>query len=395
MNRAVIIGHNYNSILGIARALGPEGYDISVIRTGRSNKSGLKSLGTAPEKRSKYVSRYFVADSSKPESIIELLVGQLAFTDSKSVVFPVDDIAAEIIDNHLDILEPYFFLPNIAGTQGSVVKMMDKHYQKQLARMSGLLVPNGYSVKVYNGKYELPEIINYPCFVKPETSFNGRKKYMGKCESETSVRQIFDSIAEQMDCSMIIEDYIDIEKEYCVVGLCNNHDVSIPDIIDEMIMGHGSHAGVTCFGKVLSPSRFNSFVIPLKKFLSSLSFNGLFTVDVMESNGKLYFCELNMRMGASGVAVIGAGVNLPLMFAVAAKGEEVDYDVICDEMFFANEKPLMNDYGQKDISWNDYRRMIRKADIRFLFDKKDIKPFYCDYGFLVVKQFVKRLLMRG
>lgn len=392
--RAVLIGHNYNSILSIARALGENGYAIDVIRTGASNQKGLKTIGEFFDSKCRYIDRFMIASSKKPEEIIKILLGEYKSDAAKSVLFPIDDIAAELIDNSLDVLKDHYYLPNIRMTQGQIVKVMDKHFQKQLAREVGLLSPNGVSVELSHGTYTLPDSITFPCFARPETSFNGRKKYMKRCDNEQELKALLDKTAAFTDCSMLIEDLIEIEREYCIVGLCNKDKVCIPDMIEETVMGHDNHAGVTCYGRLLSPDNHLEFINKLKEFLARLDFQGLFTVDVMESKGKLYFCEINMRMGASGAAVLISGVNLALMFANIIRGDRsVDYDVVCRQLTFANEKPLINDYANRHISWKEYKDYLKKADIRFILSDKDMKPYH-NYLLYELKLRIKRLVKR-
>ena len=389
---AGLIGHNFNSMLAIARVLAPEGYEIGAIRTG-SVKGLIGSIGYSPEKKSRFISRYYVSDSASPEDVIRTIISRFVSEGCSPVLFPVDDLAAEILDNNYNMLSRHFVLPNVNGTQGGVVRLMDKACQKQLARESGVPVIEGCAVKISSEKYDFPQNITYPCFVKPETSFKGRKKFMGKCVNEQELRAILDSAAKTVhDCSMLVEDYVKIDREYCIAGLCNGSKVCIPDVIDEIVMGHESHSGVTCYGKILDPGKFAYFIAPLKDFLSKLGFRGLFTIDVLESGGKLYFCELNMRMGASGAAVLMAGANLALMMCKVLYGEnDMDYSVKCRELTFANEKPLISDFGLKYISWKEYKNYINKADIRFLYSPEDKSPMRA-YMLFVLKQWAKRFL---
>ena len=390
--RAILIGHNYNSVLSISRALGKKGYAVDVIRTGSSGRRGLRSAGEFFDSKCRYIDRYVTASSSKPEEIIQLLLNDFKRTDVKPVLFPIDDLAAELIDNSLDRLKEHYWLPNIRMTQGEIVKVMDKHFQKQLARETGLATPAGCSIVIKDGKYEIPADVNYPCFARPETSFNGRKKYMKRCDTRQELKELLDRAAGLGDCAMLVEDNVEIEREYCIVGLCSRDKVCIPEIIEETVMGHDSHAGVTSYGKLLSPDTHREFIERLKEFLVKLDFQGLFTVDVMESGGKLYFCEINMRMGASGAAVLISGVNLALMFAQAVSGDKkVNYDRVCRELTFANEKPLINDYANKRISWKEYKGYLKKADIRFIYSMSDKKPYY-NYGLYAAKMRLKRLL---
>ena len=390
--KIVVIGHNFNSMLAIARALGPENYEIGIVRTGLGG-GFIKTLGSAPEKKSKYVGRYYVSDISRPEELIKLVIDKFSDKDSKPVLFPVDDIAAEILDNNYDLLRRDFVLPNVNDSQDGIVRLMDKSLQKSLAEESGVPITKGCSVKIINGEYSLPQGISYPCFVKPEKTFKSRKKFMGKCLNEQEVRRILDNAAKSVkDCSMLVENYVQIDKEYCIVGLCNGSQVCMPDVIDEILMGHESYSGVTCFGKIINPDKFNSFIEPLRDFLSRLGFHGLFTIDVLESGGKLYFCELNMRIGASGPAVIMSGVNLALMLCKILSGDkDIDYSLKCREKTFVNELPLMTDFGLKYITWAEYKEYIKKADIRFLYSPEDKAPMR-EYMIYMFKQWIKRFV---
>ena len=389
IKKAVLAGYNWNSILGLARALGVEGYEVGVIRIGTTSNNPLKRIGLTPEKSSKFINKYFYANVTDEKSIINILVKEFSEKEYKSVLIPVDDRCAEIIDKHMNSLRNYFYMQNVNDTQGEVVKLMDKSYQKRLAKERGLSVTNGVSVRIESGKYNIPASIQYPCFAKAEEPFPGRKRHMGKCRNQKELIKLLDEVAYVRNCNMIIEDYLDISREYCIVGVCNRKDVFIPDIIDEMIMGHGEHAGVTCFGKVLPPSSFDdAFILKLKSFLAGLGFQGLFTVDVFESNGALYFGELNLRIGGSGNAVIGAGVNIAAYTAAVLQGIEYRVDDECKQMTFISERPIVNDLITGYITINDYKRLLREADFRFVYMKEDPQP-YKDFKWYVIREYAR------
>lgn len=390
----VLTGHNFNSLLGLARAFGRIGYQVHVIRTGAfAGRSFIKRIGNTPESGSKYINTYQMIESNRPEVLIHLLKKHFK-KKGRMLLIPVDDVTAEIIDMHYDELKSLYMMPNIDNTQEAIVRHMDKAYQKELAACAGLLVTKGFTAKVQNGRYEIPEGVQYPCFVKADVPFQSRKKFMGKCSTREELEKHLKNAASYDDCTMIIEDYLPIDHEYCVVGLCNKENVCIPDVIDETVMGHGAHAGVTCFGKVLPSDQFPELTAQLKQFMSGLNFQGLFTIDILNSGGKLYFCELNLRIGGSGISVISAGVNLAKMYADLYEGKEAEgYDSVCREMTFASERPLLHDFETKKLSWKGYCDYIRKADYRFVYDKDDKKPYY-SYGLLVLKSFIKRAVVR-
>ena len=391
----VLIGYNWNSLLGLARALGRDDYEVDVVRTGVSCTNPLKRIGQTPEKYSKYIDKYCLGDPADEDSIVKLLLNSFAVKENKSVLIPVDDRSAEVIDKNMDLLRDYFFMPNVNDTQGAVVQMMDKSIQKQLAKAAGLSVSDGYSVSIEQGSFIIPENIRYPCYVKAEKPFPGRKRYMGKCNDELELTALLKKVASKRDCLMIVEDYLEIEKEYCVVGICNGKEVYIPDVIDELVLGHGEHAGVTCFGKVMDPVHFDGdFISRLRTFLGNINFHGLFTVDVFKSHDKLYFGELNLRIGGSGIAVIGAGVNLATMIVDILSGKTIESpNVVCKEITFASERPLVNDLVTKRISWKQLKKMLSVADFKFVFSSADKAPSVA-FIFFVIREYFKNCITR-
>lgn len=394
--KAILIGHNFNSILGLARALGTEGFEIGVIRTGKSRSSRLHSIGGSPEEKSKYISRYYNADSSNPKELISLLIRRFSSSEMKPVIFPVDDIAAEILDLNYENLNQYFYLPNVYNTQGKIIQLMDKGYQKQLAKKAGLPVPEGWTICISNGKYEIPSVITYPCFVKPETPILGRKNYMGKCDSITELKKILDTVSQKYkDCLMLVEEYINIEKEYGSVGMCNKDKVCIPGITEKTMVGHGSHTGVTACGKIHMFHEFKDTCEKMQLMMSMTGLQGLFDIDLYESNGVMYFNELNVRLGAEGVGTLIAGVNLAAMCAYSflMPRTEIDYNAQPETITFANEKPLSSDYGEGYISWKQYKSAVQNADHCFIYDAEDKGPVW-NFRVFLFKQRIRRLLSK-
>lgn len=391
IREVVLAGLNFNSLLGLSRAFGKLGYSVSVIRTAASASMGrLKRIGTIPEARSKYVSSFQLIEVNKPELLVRTLLESKK--PDKAILIPVDDLTAETIDRNYDLLSNYYYLPSVRGKQGEVVRLMDKAYQKKLAVAAGMRTAPSASIEIRDGRYHIPENVSYPCFAKAEIPFRSRKEYMGMCENRSALEQLLSRAAAFCDCTMIVEDYLPVDEEYCIVGLCNHSDVCIPDVIDEMVLGHGIHAGVTCYGKVLNPEQFSEFIQKLKPFLSELDFQGFFTVDVIKSGGELYFCELNLRIGGSGIAIIGAGVDLAQMYAeMFEEKDHQSYEVVCREITFASERPLLNDYMLREITWKQYLDYLKKADYRFVYAEDDQKPYY-HYLLLVLRSGLKRMI---
>ena len=197
--KVVVIGHGYTSRLGVIRALGLAGYDVTVIV--------IES--TSQHKRpidcySKYVDGvlYCIRDES---TLLTLLLSKCSEKDQKPVLFPDSDFAAYVIDSHIDELAKSFVFPHVRHTSGAVVKWMDKVRQKQLAKSVGLNVADSVKIEKIDGKYSIPRGVLYPCFTKAMTFTKSPKHLLKRCESEEELRGWLDKLAEKTDAPIIIE----------------------------------------------------------------------------------------------------------------------------------------------------------------------------------------------
>ena len=104
---------------------------------------------------------------------------------------------------------------------------------------------------------------------------------------------------------------------------------------------------------------------------------GLFDIDMYESDGQLFFNELNVRFGASGFA-LNHIINLPEVFVHHMLSNEEGGEDIPPSDFkehsLASEKVLQNMYLDGTISFFQYRNYIRKADILSIASKEDVMP---------------------
>jgi predicted ATP-grasp superfamily ATP-dependent carboligase len=293
----------------------------------------------------------------------------------KTILIPVDDFAASTIDENIDLLKADFLFPNIRMEQGAVNRLVDKNYQKLLARQAGLNVAEGWVVNIENHQYTLPNDIKYPVFPKPQISFKGNKSCMRKCNNERELRNVLDNVAKVRDCPMLLEQYCEITKEYALLGFSDGKEVIIPAMIQMLESGSGGHHGVTLKGKIFNPDDF-VFINQLKQFMQSLHFCGLFDIDAYESNGKLYFNELNLRFGASGYAMTNSGINLPDCFIkhLTGRGQTTEIYKV-NEAVFVNEKVAYDDFYNGFISLSKYKKYLKDGNFGFIKSDDDPKPY--------------------
>lgn len=388
--RVIVIGRNYTSRLGMIRAAGQTGAEVIDIITMRGLGSKLKRYLKAPDSSSKFVQSVLYAQEPKKEKLIDVLMNQCRSKTEKAIIIPVDDYAASTIDEYTDLLKDDFLFPTIdGGKKGAVIRCMDKARQKNIARQAEFHTAEGWTIERKNGQYTIPVNMTYPCFPKPELSFLGTKKVMKKCETEAELRKALDTYFESFESPILVEQYINIEKEYGVLGIADHDVVYTPFLLLKTGVGSGSHRGVTMTGKLIRmPEELRQ---KIEKMISSLSFTGLFDIDLYEADGEIYFNELNMRFGAAGYAVTAAGQNLPEIMIQRLTGQmthsglkeqiEQKRNMLDDDQstkVFVSEKVAFDDYKAGYIDRRQYKEMIKpeKGKISFIRQEEDMKPFY-------------------
>lgn len=368
--RVIVIGRNYTSRLGMIRAVGTAGYDVIVIKT--NGLPGSKDI----DAYSKYVKEYLYAKEPNRDELISVLLTTKS-DKGKVVIIPVDDFAASTIDDNLDLLKGDFLFPNINMEQGAINRLMDKNFQKQLARQAGLNVAEGWVVNVVDNTYTLPSDIIYPVFPKPQISFKGNKRCMRKCNNEVELRSVLDEVASQRDCSMLLEQYIEIEKEYGVLGFCSHDRIETPGLVEKTLIGEGAHKGVTKVGVVTPLVKKRDLYECIQNFLKLTNLTGLCDIDLYEHNGMIFFNELNLRFGAFGYSIICAGVNLPklmidylLHYTFSGIQYEMSPKIVC-----LSEKVNYDDYYNGFYGKKMYEQINEMADKTFLKSEDDPMPY--------------------
>lgn len=367
IKEVIIIGQNSSIILGQARALGQAKYKVHVLIT-----SDVKPKKKSFELYSKYINSYDFIVKSNENNFISTLLDKFADRSIKKALIPCDDNVASFLDKHCKELQPYFLFPNVNYQNGCISYFMNKAIQKELALASGLNTPKGWTIYWHENSYLIPEDVEYPCFVKPEIYHVRRKFLMKKCDN----RQELEAVMKQCpnNLPMLVEQYIDITQEYGVSGISVGGKVMITSLIKKI----DTYLGTTASG-ILSPiSLYPELNAKLTKFVEKMNYTGIFDIDLYESNGKMYFCECNLRLGNSGVATLLNGINLAEMIIEGLNGKIVNLSAPHFETrFFVDERVFIQKYWNKEISWNHYKETIGKADLRYIFNEDDSKPYCC------------------
>lgn len=372
--KVIIIGHGFSSRLSLIRAIGQmEGnYEIVVIVIVPNSVGQKKNIDCY----SKYVDTIYYSVRNDSEALFRLLSEKCKSQGCKSIIIPDGDFEALAIDKYKSQLQTDFLFPYILGNENSVEYWMDKLNQKNLAKEIGLPVANSVVLNVSNGSFSIPSEIRYPCFCKPLNTVSGGKGGMCRCDNDEQLKNALTTMVKERPHleKVLVEDFINIEKEYAVVGVSDGDNICIPALL-EFLVGAAKMKGIAKLGKVSPLGDMQDVVSKFKELIKRIGFVGLFDIDFFESNGTIYFCELNLRYGGSGEAVSRMGVNLPAMYVeFLSNSQQVNPNVeITSSATYVNDRMCYQDWVTNQISYREMKTQLHSSDFRFI-------PFPGDKG---------------
>lgn len=378
--RVLICGRNGSSNLCMARSFGKEGYPVEVLRIFQKKPKKLNLMQyQKPEAYSKYVQQYHSCICDAQNRIIAEKLLELATPGEKTLLIPNCDMAASAADEFMDLLREHYWIPNVEDTPGRINHLMNKAVQKKLAEESGLPVINSCVIRTSGGEFTIPDSVAYPCFIKPNVSKNSSKSAMCRCDNREELQGALSRLARNGDVEMLVEDFVEIAREYAVLGVSAGADVTIPGFFSIEEGGHGGSRGVTMVGMLRPVRQQEKLIGDIARFVGTLNYEGLFDVDLIETvDGRWYFVELNLRYGASGYAVTRSGVNLPVMYAdYRINGTPLDTGCTVTDTgnLFVSEKVMMDEYARDFMPLSRVRKLMRQTRIHFIEDPEDPRPY--------------------
>lgn len=392
--RIIVSGRNYASNLCLARAFGKAGYEVEVLRIYQRLPRYKRFLGMLhPDAYSKYIKAHHVCVTRGRSLTLVNKLRELADPNRKMLLIPADDLVASIVDEYYNELAELYVIPNVDGCQGAIGHLMNKETQTELAIAAGLPVLNSCVIRSSNRQFEIPETVKYPCFIKPNISKNGSKTKMQRCNDRDELYNALADLAKQRDFEMKVEDFVDIRREYSILGLSTKDVVIGPGLFGADFGGHGGQRGIAMSGEVLPRSQQGELIDHVCRFIKSLNYEGLFDVDLIETmDGEVYFVELNLRYGGSGYSIVESGVNLPGMFAdYMLMNKPVDVDCCVQPgKTFVNERVMLGEYKEGYLTAADMKEWMKKVDIHFIYDEEDPMAYKC-YKKLVFLTKLKKL----
>lgn len=388
----VIIGHNEMSRLSLIRAAGQLGCEVyNIVVYHGDKKPRIRPFDTL----SRYATYNYYTPAQNSVLLFQLLQSLAAKMRQAAVIIPCSDFAAATIDTYRNELSASYIIPG-TNTSGDVSHLMDKVYQKQIADSLQLQNAKSWTVSIAkDGQYQLPTDIIYPCFPKASLSVSGGKLGMTRCSNENELRAAILDIISAGSTQVLVEEFLEIEKEYACIGYSDGEKVIIPGVLYLRQLAHGIHKGVAVAGELLPASNFTAILNQFKEFVKATHFVGLFDIDFFYSNNTYYFGEMNMRVGASVDAYIKAGANL-LIPVLQNDADTPAMPTIALPTPFVNNRMVQLDWIDDFTGNHEMLRLMTNKN-GFIYDKKDAGPivyYYTLYMGRMVKKFLKKMLRR-
>lgn len=354
----VIGGGEHHNALGVVRALGQRGYSVELITIGSLTKHYVSS--------SRYVCSHYSLRDVKGLAAY-LLYRHDDINKEREIIISCSDEVTEHLNLHLQRLESRYYLPGISK-QGRMPEIMDKTIMVHMAASCGIDAPKVWKLPEERCKVE------YPCITKSFISSHGKKADIAVCDNSSQL----DSFLLHNHDKVFVQPYISKKEEVQFIGcsLRGGEVVIIPGMSKILRSQPNTNTGFLEYGSI--DPFYDEVVNKAKKLMHDFGYSGLFSFEVMRGyNDSIYFLEVNFRNDGNAWCVTKAGVNLPVIWVKACRGE--DYT---DELNVPKHILMMPEFQdfklvlQRKISLAEWIKDWRRTDYFMEYDRHDKWPFF-------------------
>ena len=369
MNKAVVIGGDHHNTLGVIRGLGERGVNCELILVTPSRMTFVNY--------SKYVDNHWKVDTDA--QALDILLSKYKDEQEKPVLICCSDSSSGAIDENKDRLSALFYIPG-ADEQGRIASLMSKKRMAELAIEVGLNIPQTFYIE--NVEKELQKI-KLPCIIKPLESRKGKK-------SEIAICKTFEQLQKYADENDItknqIQDFIDKDFEYQLIGCSTNKEVIIPGVSKILRTCKGSN---TSFLHYMPLEDSFCDIEKCKEFVKRTGYHGLFSLEFLrDKNGKDHFMEINFRNDGNAICVTASGMSLPYIWYLDCIGADYlsESSKAIKPVYVMPDMAELKLLATRQISLKEYFSDFKKTDRFMEYDKRDKKPFWMLVKFHICKR---------
>ena len=370
----IVLSGNYSTGLGLVRSLGAAGYTVDLISAVKRKGSSVIASSSKYVRRSQEVFLTSDTDTDRRE-ILSRVSAYRSEDKATKILVPADDRMSYLLDLYKDELSGDFIIAGRTdGGEESLGSLMDKAVQGRYAEAYGIRRPEEWVLDL--AEDEIPEDMIYPCFVKPLKSIEGDKTEMARAGSSEELRKILDKLKREDSArSVLVQRFLDVDKEYDIGGICLDDKVFIPGVIEKIRIARFER-GVTMAGKMVSCDVLGEMLGKVMELMSGFHYTGLFDLELILSEGKLYLNEINFRAGGPNYAYTLNGVDLPalLIDGIINGITEFPAEDLITGRTFVYEKVAWEEYIQGFFSKKELNDTLNGADLKLLDNADDPEP---------------------
>ena len=352
-------GKNVNS-LGLIRSLGEKNVNVTFM----SYSSKLES---------KYISHYKLLPENK-EKWLDILKKHIDKLPKRPFVFPTDDECARFLDLNYESLKEVCWFSNI---KGHIEKFSDKAQMSKIAKESDLSVADFEVIEL--SKKNITSIL-FPVIIKPLASYEGKKWDIQICKTAYDFKQQRESLIKKGYDKVLVQKFISGDNQYevGVMGISlPNGDIEIPGIIKK-IRSYPVEKGSTSFAKYIKYDPYVD-ISKIKNFVKKIGYTGIFDIELIISDKKAWFIEINFRNGQYGYITTKAGYNLPYNWIKGIEIGKLNDIYKINEIYYINERDDFRHVKEKRMSLRSWILDFKRCTAYGMFSKNDIRPFIRQY----------------
>ncbi len=360
LNIAIVLGPKCVNATGLIRSLGEVGFYVIF-------------ASTYSKIESKYLSGYFRLPDNFDEQL-DALTDFIKTLPKKPFIYTVDDKYNFLLDENYERLSKIAFIPH---ANGKLKEVSDKAVMADLAYKSGLTVPKTIKIDLHN----INDLsFKFPVILKPYAGFAGSKGDIKICRLEKEFKKAIDGFKSDGYKKVLCQELID-GKDKFEIGLMGisleSGEVIIPATIRK-IRSYPVDRGSTSYAKIIGGIPYVDKE-KLENFVRSTGYVGLFDIELIISDGKAYFIEINYRNGQYGYSVTKAGYNLPCYWAKGCLGEDVPENLPISEIYYMNERDDKLHVKNGYVSKKQWKKEFKSASAFGTYCKGDNRPFIRQY----------------
>lgn len=366
MRKIIIIGASHHNTLSLVRCIGERYGQIFLVLIGceKSFVAKSKYVKTAVFLKNSDALYHWTLEHKEKE---------------RPIVISCADIVSQLFDTHFEELHPYYDFFN-AGTNGRITFYMDKQKQVELANTVGFLTP----ISSCYTNADRVDFALYPCIVKPLKSYLGGK-HIWFCNNKQELQSVVKSVPD--DVILQVQELISRKEEIVLPGLIMKNQIIVPGYI----LKHRDFWGGTTYSSVKKHNVNTRLLVSYAEaMLREIRYEGLFGLEIMFDGKDYYFIELNLRNDATCYSIAVAGVNLPVLYIESLSDNYQDWDV--NSITEINSIVENKDFSyvlKRKIGFFQWINELKKAKCKFIYNKKDKKPFFACFFEQLTNKIIK------